>query len=235
MGLSNRPRGIIKRTERWLDFDIECRPLSWYGGDWVTKEITAIAAAWIGPNGKSKGPVSAWLLDPFGFMANADYDPTNPVSIGDAFESAMRASTLEMLEGFRAMYDAADIVTGHYIRGFDLPLLNGAALEFGISTFGDKLSCDTKGDLVRSQGLSKSMENLGAVFELNHPKVQMNQATWRAANRLLPRGLALTRKRVVGDVREHIEMLKVMLDRGVLRAPSIWSGAGNGATPQYQA
>ena len=28
---------------RWLSFDCECRPLSWYAGDFVTREITAIA------------------------------------------------------------------------------------------------------------------------------------------------------------------------------------------------
>jgi hypothetical protein len=30
---------------RWLDFDIENRPLS-YAGDWTTAEVTAIAAGW---------------------------------------------------------------------------------------------------------------------------------------------------------------------------------------------
>lgn len=217
---------------RTLDFDIECRPLSWYGGDWVTKEVTAISAAWVGKNGKPDGPVSVWLLNPFERMS------LTHLSVADMmedFEQASNESSIAMLEGFRAMCLEADCVTGHYIRGFDLPVLNGAMLEFGLRPLDDVMTLDTKGDLIKAQGLSKSMENLGATFELKHPKVIMNQAKWRAANRLFPGGIELTRKRVVGDVREHIEMLHVMESRGVLREPSVWSGTGTGATPGYTA
>lgn len=72
-----------------LAFDCECRPLSWYGGDFVSKEVTAIAARWVS-DPKSKTDV--WLL-------------------GDV-------TPFDMLEGFVALYDYADIVVGHYIRGF---------------------------------------------------------------------------------------------------------------------
>jgi hypothetical protein len=132
-----------------------------------------------------------------------------------------------MLWAFRQAYDAADIVTGHYIRGFDLPLLNGAALELGLEPLGPTLAQDTKGDLVRFSGLSKSQENLGAMLGLRHPKVGMDQASWRAANRLTPEGIERTRKRVVGDVRQHVEMRAALLDRGMLGPPRPWSpGAG---------
>lgn len=218
------------RPQRILDFDIECRPLSWYGGDWVTKEVTAIACAWVGKNGKADGPVSVWLLDPFTLMPLKYRDAAD---LHVAFEDASTASTIAMLEGFRAMFNEADIVTGHYIRGFDLPVLNGAMLEFGLAPLGNKSTLDTKGDLIKAQGLSKSMENLGSTFELKHPKVVMNQAKWRSANRLLPDGIAECRKRVVGDVREHIELRHVMLQRDLLRPPSTWSGTGTGATPGY--
>ena len=44
-----------KRSLRVLDFDCECRPLSWYAGDMNSKEITAIAWKWIGEDIPSKG------------------------------------------------------------------------------------------------------------------------------------------------------------------------------------
>ena len=45
---------IKDQSAEWriLDFDVECRPIAWYGGDWVTKQPTAIAwkfLAWSGP------------------------------------------------------------------------------------------------------------------------------------------------------------------------------------------
>lgn len=197
-----------KAAQGVLDFDVECRPLSWYGGDWVTKEITAIAWAWISPRNPAKvsGRVECRLLGDVGL-----YD---------------------LIGEFTAVFAAADIVTGHYIRGFDLPLINGAALELGLPPLPATLAQDTKGDLVRFSGLSKSQENLGALLGLKHPKVGMNQATWRAANRLEPGGLEATRRRVVGDVRQHVEMRAALLDRGVLGPPRPWSsGAGSAPVP----
>jgi hypothetical protein len=129
-----------------------------------------------------------------------------------------------MLLAFVDAYDQADVVTGHYIRGFDLPLLNGALDRLGLPSLGPKWTQDTKGDYISAGGISKSMENLGAMYELKHPKVQMNTALWGKANMLLPEGIEATKKRVVGDVREHVELRAEMLRRGVLGAGKAWSG-----------
>lgn len=181
----------------WLDFDIEARPLSWYGGDWVTKEPTCIAAQFIGHR-----KVYCWALT---------NDPN---------------SLKEMLIGFRRLYDKADGVTGHFIRGYDLPVLNGAMLENGLPPLSDKLSHDTKLDLIKFSGLSKSQENLGALLSLVHPKVQMDQEKWREANRLTPRGIALTKKRAIGDVKQHQEMRRRLMDLGLLGPPKVWRAKG---------
>jgi hypothetical protein len=37
---------VRSRPMRVLDFDVECRPLSFLGSDYMTKEITAMAWAW---------------------------------------------------------------------------------------------------------------------------------------------------------------------------------------------
>lgn len=193
------------RRAKVLDFDCEARPLSWYGGDWVSKEVTAIAWGWV--------------------------SPSNPARIAGRVECVLLGEEypIDMIEAFREAYDAADVVTGHYIRGFDLPLLMGAALDLGLAPLAPKLTQDTKFDLVRFHGLSKSQESLGAMLGLRHPKVGMSQEDWRTANRLVPEGLERTKKRVVGDVRQHVELRAALLDRGLLTPARRWDG---GARPE---
>lgn len=178
---------------RILDFDIEARPLSWYGGDYVTREVTCIAAKFL-----DEDTVYCWAL-------------------GEDTPEAM-------LDGFVTLYDEANLVTGHYIRGYDLPNINGALSEYGLSPLEDKLTSDTKLDFIKRSGMSSSQENIGAMLGLNAPKVQMDQAKWRSANRLEPEGIKLTKERAVGDVLQHIEMRARLLELGWLKAPSVWSG-----------
>lgn len=198
------PRLETSRRVRILDFDCECRPIAWYGGDFVTKQPTAIGWKFVGDRG-----------------------PIEVAFIGESFDARqVLDEERAMLERFRSAYDAADIVTGHFIRGFDLPLLNGALMRLGMPLLRTKETHDTKLDLVKGQGISKSQENLGAMYELRHPKVPMNTALWMAGNLLLPHGIEATKKRVVGDVRQHIELRRTMLDRGHLCAPRAWSSGG---------
>jgi len=189
-----------------LDFDTECRPLAWYGGDFVTKQPTALAWKLIGSKGS----------------------PT-VAAIGESFDAReVLNEEAAMLEAFRVAYDAADVVTGHFIRGFDLPLINGALMRLGLDPLSKKLTQDTKLDFARASGLSKSQENLGAMFELKHPKVPMNTALWAEANMLLPDGIKSSKKRVIGDVEQHIELRATMIARGLLRPPSEWASTGTG-------
>jgi hypothetical protein len=190
------------RPMRVLDFDIENRPLSYLGSDFTTAEITAIAWAWC----DQPDDVTCVLL--------GEVDP------------------VEMLQRFVAAYNQADLVTGHYITGHDLPQINAALMEYRLPTLRDVLVQDTKTQLVRRKGISGSQESLAAMLLLEHDKVQMNQIKWRAANRLTPEGLALTRERVVGDVKQHMEMRQKLLDLGYLAAPVIWRG-GTAPVEQY--
>jgi hypothetical protein len=139
----------------------------------------------------------------------------------------------EILAAFVKVYDQADLVTGHFIRGFDLPLVNSALTELQMSVLHDKMTQDTKLDLVRSSGLSKSQENLGATLGLNHPKVHMDQAKWRAANRLEPEGLAYVRERVAGDVLQHIELRNRLLKLEYLKPPVKWVSKGDKPLDDY--
>lgn len=195
---------VPSRLMRVLDFDVECRPLHFYG-DLVSKELTAMAWAWTDEPDR----VTTLLL--------GDGDTDVPA----------------MLNAFVAAYDKADMVTGHFIRGFDLPLIAGALTEYQMPMLGKKLTHDTKLDLVRRHGLSGSQENIGGMLGLKFPKEPMDQTKWRAANRLTPRGLAEVKRRVTGDVRQHIEMRKRLLELGYLGPPRQWEPGGAGHTPTY--
>lgn len=176
-----------------LDFDLENRPLSYYGGDLTTCEVTAIAASW------------------------ADSDYVASTLLGES-DSAF------MLEWFKVMYDRADVVTGHYIRRHDLPILNGAMVEAGLPALGPKLTIDTKLDLISwsFEAQPKSQQELALALGIEAPKVQMTQQDWREANRLTPAGLAKTRERVVGDVKQHKLMRVELHKRGLLGSPKVW-------------
>ena len=194
---------IRSRPLRILDFDIENRPLTYLGSDFTTAEVTAISWAW------SDNPedVTVYLLG--------------------------ETELPEILKAFCAVYDQADIVTGHFILGHDLPMINGALMEFGMPALSDKLVSDTKVHLLRAKGLSKSQESLGAMFHLDHDKVQMNQFKWRAANRLTPEGLNYVRERVAGDVRQHIALRAKLLEGGYLSGPRLWK-SGTARIDPYQ-
>ena len=185
---------VIARKLKVLDFDIENRPLSYWIPDRPSAEITAIAACWVGDPKSMK----CWLLG--------------------------RDDPIEMLEGFKKLYDEADMVTGHYIRRHDLPIIQGAILENGLKPLGKKFAQDTKVDLVRMSDIPVSQENLLEILQTAGSKYHMTQQMWRTANRLTPKGLALTEKRVTSDVRMHIKMRKELIKRDLLMPPRIWGG-----------
>lgn len=133
-----------------------------------------------------------------------------------------RHSYREMLEGFRAMYDQADLVTGHYIRKHDLPIINGAMIEARLAPLTEKLTSDTKLDHMKTSSLSQSQENISQREGLRAEKAHMSNTDWRMANRLTPAGLAKTRARAVGDVRQHMEMRAALIRRDLLRPPRMW-------------
>jgi hypothetical protein len=183
---------VLARPQRVLDFDIENRPLSYLGSDFTTAEVTAIAWAWC----DRPEDVSVYLLG----------------------ETPLH----DILSRFCVAYNHADMVTGHYIIGHDLPMINGGLMECRLPLLGDKAVQDTKIGLPRTKGLSLSQESLAAMFRLEHAKQSMNQAQWRSANRLTPEGIAEVRRRVVGDVTQHIALRRELLALGYLRSPSVW-------------
>jgi hypothetical protein len=131
-----------------------------------------------------------------------------------------RDDIVDALEDFSAAYRAADMVTGHYMRVHDLPIINGALMEYGLLGLPAKLTSDTKLDLRHLSGISKSQESLSATLGIKAPKIHMSQHDWRRANRL--EHVELAEVRCVSDVRQHQELRLALLRRGLLKPPKMW-------------
>lgn len=195
----------VRDRLRVLDFDLENRPLSYLGNDWTSAEITAIAWSWEG-----SAEIETLLL-----AANGRY----------VDRRGWRRRPEEAFRFFRDVLVSAGVVTGHYIRKHDLPILNSAMMENGVPPLPALLVSDTKEDLARRKDLSASQENLAALLGLPEPKHHMTQTEWREANRLFSdANLDLSRQRVVSDVVQHKALRSELVRRGLLRPPRRWAG-----------
>ena len=181
------------KQQNILDFDIENRPLSYWIPDRPTAEVTAIAWSWEGSY-----QVQCELLTP------------------------REHSMVDMLVMFKQAYNHADIVTGHYIRRHDLPIINGAMVENGLTPLKPKLTSDTKLDLIKWKDLPQSQEYLGEMFGIAAPKVNMSQHAWREANRLSEAGQEATETRVKADVIQHKLLRRTLVAEGLLKPPRVW-------------
>ena len=181
-----------KRKVRILDFDIENRPLSYWLEREPTAEITAIASCWI----DDIGSMEVFLLG--------------------------KHSPEEILNGFVARYNEADIVTGHYIRRHDLPIINGALMEYGMPQLSQKMTWDTKLDMHKKAGIPATQEYLSEILGVPFKKTNLTQYDWRRANRLTQDGLEATERRVTTDVYQHMLLRAKMLHQGLLSSPKMW-------------
>jgi len=181
---------------RVLDWDIENMPVTYYAPDYPTALVTAIAWAFV--------------------------DTPRDISVRAITDPRDLDEYVWMLAGFKEAYDAADIVTGHYILKHDLPIVNGALIEMGMESLGPKLASDTKMHLVKYSALPKNQEFLEAIFKTTQQKLLLTQYDWRRANRFLPDGVEIAKKRVVSDVRGHMQMRRQLVKRGLLKAPVLW-------------
>ena len=180
--------------KRILDFDIETRRIGFFEGSKFGPsgcEPVIIAASW-GP----EDPVETRSLR----------------SVWTEFDARL------MLEWFVDLWERADVVTGHYIRKFDLPILNGCLFEWGYPPLSPKLTSDTQADIPKIGGLSKSQENLSEMLRIGSKKFHMNDTLWRSVARLTRDGLHEATTRVVDDVRQHQELRERLSGHWLKRA-----------------
>lgn len=128
----------------------------------------------------------------------------------------------KMLREFVGAYDVADVVTGHNIRKFDLPTLNGELLRLGMPSLAPKMTQDTLRDIVRTKGMKRDQDNLIKLLRLADEKKAMSWQDWQDA--YAEKGWPMVQERVVSDVVGHKAMRVEMMERGWLRSPRMWTG-----------
>ena len=194
---------VTKEKGRLVCFDCENRPLAyWYDGE-TTSEITAFGWKWSDEN-----EVHTMLL-----RRDGRFD----VSWGSTRSDSHAYMT------FHGVLCDAKIVYGHNIRKHDLKMTNAALMRRKLPTLPSLLTSDTLRDIPGRAGLSASLENLAAMYELEGEKYTMTQPAWEKANRLSPDGMELARKRVVADVLLQEKLRAKLLDLGILEPPKRWS------------
>lgn len=139
----------------------------------------------------------------------------------DAVETRIRLDgSYDMLAVFRARFEQADMVIGHNIRRFDLPVLNAEMLRHKLPPLPAKLSHDTLRDLTRTKGMKRDQENLGKHMRLTTEKMHLAWQDWQDA--YAEPDWAGIRSRAAIDVRMHKEMWRKMRREGWLKPPRIW-------------
>ena len=171
-------------------------------------DVECLPGHWIGSDYVSRIITAvAWALDdePPSVMTHYDFTPT------------------EMSLVLARKIEEADLVTGHFIRGFDLPLVNGMLLRAEAPSMGKVLSSDTKLDLKKASGRSLSQKNLADQLGVEAPKVDRTLREWESFNLREPGGREAGEERVAGDVIQHQQMRKRLIELGWLGGPKLWS------------
>jgi len=160
-----------------------------------------------------------------GFHKGGKFNPDGcrPVIISwswmDEEEVYTREVTGKTLEEFRTQYDKADVVTGHYIRKFDLPIINMRLLELHKPRLNVKIAWDTKADLIPFGGASKSQENMSAMLGLQEEKYHMSDTDWRNMDKDMKKKVM---ERNAQDVIQHKEMFRKLGELEYLSKPKEW-------------
>lgn len=185
-----------ERPIRILDFDIETMAAGFADPDWVPQKVTCIAWSWIGSDEVRVRTCGG--------------------SAGLYEEPNLRR---DLLADFLADYERADIVTGHNLLRFDLPVLNADAMRLGLPPLGPKLVQDTM-RLPRGKGFKKGQDNLAGLLRTYERKLALDWQQWEDA--YAEPGWPTVMDRARSDVIMHKEMRALLIERGWLKPAVVW-------------
>lgn len=166
---------VVRRERRVLCFDLETLAAGYADPSWVPDKITV--AAW------------SWLDE-----SRVDFLTTGK----DGFFSAGLRG--ERLRPLHAAIAEADMVIGHNIIRFDLPVLQAEAMRCGLPTLGPLKVHDTI-KVVRSKGFKKGQDDMSVTFGSPLKKKTLNWAEWDKAYET--DGWPVPIERCVTDVQQH--------------------------------
>lgn len=187
---------LPSKPSRVLDFDIETVAAGFADPQWVPNRTVCWAYCW---TDEKEARVSA-------------------LPVRDFYDHGARRRFLEPL--FEVIGEA-DILTGHNIVRFDLPILNSECLLLGLRTIGSKMVQDTI-RLPKSKGFKKGQDNMAHALGVKEEKMPLSWAQWEAA--YAEPDLTTIKERCASDVLMHIRMREKMGDAGVLGPPKMWKG-----------
>ena len=184
---------ISRVPESVLCFDVETLAAGFADPDWVPQFITCVAWSWVGSE-----EVVSHMCGAEGF-----------------FKRTARAAMLKPLLDEMAK---ADVVMGHNILRFDLPVINAECLRFGFDPIREIKALDTM-KLPRSKGFKKGLDNLGVLYGAEEPKQSLNWQEWWDAYE--EDGWPTIQARAESDVRLNKE-IAVELEARDLTTTRVW-------------
>lgn len=195
---STPPKLRLAKPEpaRILDFDVETVAAGFDDPNWVPQKITCVAWSWIGSE-----DIEVRISTSEGLFSRPER------------RRKMLAPLLEAIA-------EADMVTGHNLLRFDLPIVSAECMRLGLPTLGEVLVQDTM-RLVRTKGFKKGQDNLSALVEVPEPKLTLSWQEWQLAYE--EKGWETVKERCRSDVRAHKMMRERLLERGWLKPPRMWS------------
>jgi hypothetical protein len=185
----------VDRNLRILDFDIETLAAGFADPNWVPQKITCVSWSWVG-----ESKVSSLITGKDGF-----------------FSKKLRGARLAP---FFEELAKADIVTGHNIVRFDLPVLNSEAILCGLGKLRSFAVQDTM-HLPKTKGLKKGLDNLGAMLNVDQEKQAMDWAQWD--NAYEEDGWPSVISRCESDVILHKQLREAMIQDDLLAITKTWN------------
>lgn len=182
---------------RILDFDVETVAAGFADPEWVPQKVTCVAWSWIGEE-----KVESRICTPLGLFG----DP--------ALRREMLAALLEQIR-------KAEMVTGHNIERFDLPVINAECMRLGLEPIRSVLVQDTM-RLFRAKGFKKGQDNLGKLLKIPAEKMTLDWQAWQDAYD--EDDWQTIRDRCESDVVMHKQMRLKLIDLDYLRSPRKWTG-----------
>lgn len=178
-----------------LDFDVETVAAGFADPDWVPQKITCVAWSWVGSD-----EVESRICGPSGIFGNPQ----------------RRA---RMLKPLLKAIGEADMLTGHNIARFDLPVVNAECMRLGLEPIRSVLIQDTI-KFVRSKGFKKGQDVLGRLLKVDTEKLALDWQAWQDAYD--EPGWPTVRERAESDVLMHKEIREELLSLGILKPPTTW-------------
>ena len=178
---------------RILDFDIETVAAGFADPQWVPQKITCVAWSWVGSDDVQSRIATAQGL--FGLPNRRK----------------------EMLAELLAQVEQADMLTGHNLLRFDIPVINAECMRLGLPVIRRALVQDTM-RVWRSKGFKKGQDNIGRMLKLREEKMPLDWQAWQDAYD--EKGWKTIRDRAESDVVQHKVMRIEMIKRDLLKPPA---------------